>query len=472
MGKKQQAKDGMKAAMREMTPTRRKAWKQYVEQSGVKHAWAVFLNIEEIQEAGLPPEPAKCKSGPTVPTMKFKGDSTSNEKPHHLRQVAQWLSQQFPHIGTYMLQFDGQEMDKTRIPLYRHDDGKWLDSVGRLIWDPEADPIADDIVKAVPHRLRAVTSGGAELIDKGVDGVIDEALAKTVYEGASKLGLGQFAIGEQFGTKIHEGLEKYLGIYDGLPASALWDNPLLDGLRTSAVVADWPKAFTIENGKVIIHPEAYRPDSDRTLERVLQRVDEMISDMAQTPPMTVPKTTFFKSCPTSPIESLKIDEEALRRISPDRVHVDKPVEMGVNDQPKPKPNDGASIHDLVMADVQQRKDFGLEKYGTLLQAGNLRDAIKDAYEEILDHVCYMRAYLEETKDTVVLTRDVAEALERTLRVLAVDARKAFETADVMRFGKDEGQPPSPEEAHAERVALAHNLIAQAVAPKKGTDQKD
>lgn len=460
MGKKQQAKDGMKAAMREMTPARRKVWKRYRKANGVKQAWHAYTANNRLLR--VTPET----------TFTCKGDSTGNEKPHHLRQVAQWLSQQFRHTGTYMLQFDGEGMDKTRIPLYRHDDGKWLDSVGRLIWDPETDPIPDDIVKAVPHRLREAKCVDTEHVDKEVDGVIDEALAKTVYEGAPKLGLGQFAVGEQFGTKIHESLEKYLGIYDGLPETALWENPVLDGLRTSAVVADWPKAFTIENGKVIIHPEAYRPDSDRTLERVLQRVDEMISDMAQTPPMTVPKTTFFKCCPTSPIESLKIDEEALRRISPDRVHVDKPVEMGVNDQPKPKPNDGASIHDLVMADVQQRKDFGLEKYGTLLQAGNLRDAIKDAYEEILDHVCYMRAYLEETKDTVVLTRDVAEAIERTLRVLAVEASKAADTADVMHFGKDPEGAPSAEEMHADRVSLAHSLILQAVSPKKGTDQKD
>lgn len=446
MGTKKQAKDGMKAAMREMTPARRKVWKKYMAANGVKQAWHAYTANNRLLR--VTPET----------TFTCKGDSTGNPNAtHHLRQVAQWLSQQFRHTGTYMLQFDGQEMDKTRIALHGKGDGKWYDSAGVLIWDSTADPISDDIVKAVPHRLREAKCVDTEHADKEVDGMIDEALAKTVYEGAPKLGLGQFAIGEQFGTKIHEGLEKYLDIYDGLPGAALWDNPLLDGLLSSAA-AKWPKAFTIENDRVIIHPESYRPDSDRTLERVLQRVDEMISDMAQRPPMAGPMVGTI--------------QEGLIRLDPESPPPSTKVEMGVNDQPKPKPNDGASIHDLVIADVQQRKDFGLEKYGTLLQAGNLRDAIKDSYEEILDHVCYMRAYLEETKDSVVITRTAAEEVERTLRMLATEARKAFEMADVMSFGKYPDRPSSPEEMHADQVAFAHNLIAQAVAPKKGTDQKD
>lgn len=450
MGKKQQAKDGMKAAMREMSPARRKTWKKYMAANGVKQAWHAYTASNTLSKLVVGPETG----------LTLKGDSTGNkEKPHHLRQVAQWLSQQYAPgngNGIYMLQFDGEELDKTRIPLYLHPDGNWYDNNMDLIWDPKADPVPDDIVKAVPHRLKEVKSGGAEPVGN-VDGVIDEALAKTVYEGAPKLGLGQFAIREQFGTKVHEGLEKYLGIYDGLPETALWDNPVLDRLQTSAV-ADWPKAFTIENDKVIIHPEAYRPDLDRTLERVLQRVDEMISDMAKRPPMAGPMVGTI--------------QEGHIRLDPENPPPSTKVEMGVNEQPKPKPNDGASIHDLVIADVQQRKDFGLEKYGTLLQAGNLRDAIKDSYEEILDHVCYMRAYLEETKDAVVLTRDVAEAIERTLRVLAAEASKAADTADVMYFGKDPEGAPSAEEMHADRVSLAHSLILQAVSPKKGTDQKD
>lgn len=69
--------------------------------------------------------------------------------------------------------------------------------------------------------------------------------------------------------------------------------------------------------------------------------------------------------------------------------------MGVREQPAPVPNDAPSAHDLVIADVEQRKQFGLAKYGTPLQPGNTRKSIQDAYEEILDAACYLRTKLEE-----------------------------------------------------------------------------
>lgn len=68
------------------------------------------------------------------------------------------------------------------------------------------------------------------------------------------------------------------------------------------------------------------------------------------------------------------------------------VEFG---QPAPIPNDKPAIADLVIADMQKRKEFGIAKYGTPLQAGNGRDALKDAYEEALDLVQYLRQAIEE-----------------------------------------------------------------------------
>jgi hypothetical protein len=53
------------------------------------------------------------------------------------------------------------------------------------------------------------------------------------------------------------------------------------------------------------------------------------------------------------------------------------------------------MHDLVIADIQSRKDFGLAKYGTPLQAGNGRDGLKDAYEEAIDLLVYLRQGIEE-----------------------------------------------------------------------------
>ena len=81
------------------------------------------------------------------------------------------------------------------------------------------------------------------------------------------------------------------------------------------------------------------------------------------------------------------------------------------DQPLPVPNDGPSMHDLVcvdlearwtarlspgiVIDMQVRKQLGLDRYGSLLQAGNGRDALLDLYEELLDAVVYARQVQEE-----------------------------------------------------------------------------
>lgn len=65
------------------------------------------------------------------------------------------------------------------------------------------------------------------------------------------------------------------------------------------------------------------------------------------------------------------------------------------DQPLPIPNDRPSAHDLVAADLAARKAHGLRKYGSLLQAFNGRDSLRDAYEEALDLCVYLRTLLEE-----------------------------------------------------------------------------
>lgn len=65
------------------------------------------------------------------------------------------------------------------------------------------------------------------------------------------------------------------------------------------------------------------------------------------------------------------------------------------EQPMPTKNDGPCIQDLVIADIEKRKAIGLQRYGTLLQPFNGRDALRDAYEEALDLCQYLRQALEE-----------------------------------------------------------------------------
>lgn len=65
------------------------------------------------------------------------------------------------------------------------------------------------------------------------------------------------------------------------------------------------------------------------------------------------------------------------------------------DQPLPIQNEELFIQDLVILDLQARMALGIERYGTLLQANNGRDALLDAYEEAMDLTIYLKQCLVE-----------------------------------------------------------------------------
>lgn len=70
-------------------------------------------------------------------------------------------------------------------------------------------------------------------------------------------------------------------------------------------------------------------------------------------------------------------------------------------QPPPVPRpELPSMHDLVRADLVNRKDYGYRKYRSTLTAFNGRDPLLDAYEEALDLVVYLRQAIEERKAVV------------------------------------------------------------------------
>lgn len=85
-------------------------------------------------------------------------------------------------------------------------------------------------------------------------------------------------------------------------------------------------------------------------------------------------------------------------------------------QPTPKRNDGPCVQDLfahdllqeaeekpllrkalhqAAADIMQRKEIGIERYGTVLQPFNGRSSLLDAYEELLDGGVYIRQKIAE-----------------------------------------------------------------------------
>lgn len=65
------------------------------------------------------------------------------------------------------------------------------------------------------------------------------------------------------------------------------------------------------------------------------------------------------------------------------------------DQPLPVVNGSQDIQSMVLADIVARRQVGIERYGTALQAGNGRDMLRDAYEEALDLAIYLRGCIAE-----------------------------------------------------------------------------
>jgi len=64
-------------------------------------------------------------------------------------------------------------------------------------------------------------------------------------------------------------------------------------------------------------------------------------------------------------------------------------------EPAPIPNDEPSVWEMVIEDMKSRDEFGKRKYGTKLQPFNGRNALKDAYEEVLDTAVYLKQAIVE-----------------------------------------------------------------------------
>lgn len=67
-------------------------------------------------------------------------------------------------------------------------------------------------------------------------------------------------------------------------------------------------------------------------------------------------------------------------------------------EPAPIPTDETPIWELVIEDMKERDAEGRKKYGTPLQASNGRDALVDAYQEVLDLAVYLRQEIERRKN--------------------------------------------------------------------------
>jgi hypothetical protein len=73
----------------------------------------------------------------------------------------------------------------------------------------------------------------------------------------------------------------------------------------------------------------------------------------------------------------------------------RPTKTREGDQPLPTASSSPAMQDLVCIDIQSRKELGIKRYGTVLQANNGRDALLDLYQELLDALMYCRQLLYE-----------------------------------------------------------------------------
>lgn len=74
------------------------------------------------------------------------------------------------------------------------------------------------------------------------------------------------------------------------------------------------------------------------------------------------------------------------------------------------------VSQQIWADLNSRATVGLEKYGTRLKTHNGRNALNDAYQEVLDLIMYLRQHvLEIGEDKVGLTRVIE--LARDIRFM-------------------------------------------------------
>jgi hypothetical protein len=67
-----------------------------------------------------------------------------------------------------------------------------------------------------------------------------------------------------------------------------------------------------------------------------------------------------------------------------------PTRTRPGDQPLPTDDGGPAMQDLVIADIDARKQVGIERYGQTLKAFDGRDNLKDIYDELIDAAIYVR----------------------------------------------------------------------------------
>lgn len=119
--------------------------------------------------------------------------------------------------------------------------------------------------------------------------------------------------------------------------------------------------------------------------------------------------------------------------------------------------EGDSIHDLVVADILDRKALGLERYGSVLHTEDGRSGLIDAYQEALDQVCYLRKEIEEQvltgrRDSVKMLRETFCVAQTAVGQRTDDPRTPEHIARLQRLIDkcDQHRPLGPDGKHGQR----------------------
>jgi hypothetical protein len=75
----------------------------------------------------------------------------------------------------------------------------------------------------------------------------------------------------------------------------------------------------------------------------------------------------------------------------------EPTKTRPGDQPLPV-GGNECVQDALIADIQARRDLGIQRYGSALMTHNGRDAVQDALEEAVDLAVYLKQVALETRD--------------------------------------------------------------------------
>lgn len=119
------------------------------------------------------------------------------------------------------------------------------------------------------------------------------------------------------------------------------------------------------------------------------------------------------------------------------------------DQELPIKNDHPAIQDLVIADMESRREVGIKRYGTALQPFNGRDALRDAYEEAMDLCMYLRQLMYEEEAKKIFYDGVpSERNEDVLELIAAYEHLTTESTKPHHLVRKDAV-----EAYSERVAI-------------------